>query len=194
MYYFARFEEIKGHIFRFDTRIYLEEYDNNTQSLCVGAIVGKNPGSAKNRNLGVWSELDLNGDKMLPTIRKKFKQAFHQNAKMVPVNAYIRVWNLFYLCDPNLNEACKKINSFSMLPFCETEEFIYKPVWFAWGGNNSQLNLYKDRFINRNYPHSFFYCHQSKMVKGTAPSCDDFAKHPQGMPSDPVREFLTSVL
>ena len=53
--FWARFEEIDGSIYRWDTRIYIKPV-NDTQGsdICLGAIVGKNPGSAKGKvNIGL---------------------------------------------------------------------------------------------------------------------------------------------
>lgn len=193
MTYYARFETIENHLFRFDTRIYLGEHDTNQDGECVGAIVGKNPGSAQPTQLGVFAHLNLDGDKMLPSVRNRFIAAYEQAVKPIPANAYVQVWNLFYLCNPNLDEACSIIKNFAIQPQCPSEKNQPKVVWFAWGGNDGHLNPFKPRFIKRNIP-SFYYNHQSRAVVSHAPSEHDFAKHPQGMPATPVINHLASVL
>jgi hypothetical protein len=193
MSYYARFETVADHVFRFDTRIYLSKHDPQKSGKCVGAIIGKNPGSAKPTQLGVWAPLNLDGDKMLPSVRNRFVDAYKQAGKEIPVNAFVQVWNLFYLCNPNLEEACSIISSFVNLPRCPSENRKPRVVWFAWGGNDSRLNPFKQRFISSHHP-SFYYNHQSSEVIGHIPSADDFAKHPQGMPAIPVINYLAGVL
>lgn len=134
--YFARFEEISGQIFRFDTRIYLTDFNIDAESICVGAIVGKNPGSAKPRVLNQLQSIELDGDKMLPTVRNRFLSAYQAAKKKLPENAFVRVWNLFYLCNPDLNSAVTKIEQFPDLPVCKTELENPPIVWFGWGGSD----------------------------------------------------------
>lgn len=46
-YYWAKFKKIDDNIFRFDTRVYLNPTKSPGENdICIGAIVGKNPGSA----------------------------------------------------------------------------------------------------------------------------------------------------
>lgn len=126
MEYVARFEEINGHRFRFDTRIYLESFDPKTNGVCVGAIVGKNPGSAAPRELNRLLSLELNGDKMLPFVGNRFLEGYKHVKKPIPPNAFVRVWNLFYVCDPDLGvalgKALKVAPELSSLPVCPYRE------------------------------------------------------------------------
>jgi hypothetical protein len=193
MTYYARFETVADHMFRFDTRIYLGEHDSHQSGECVGAIIGKNPGSAKPTQFGILAPLELNGDKMLPSVRNRFIAAYEQTGNHIPANAFVQVWNLFYLCNPNLGEACSKISNFASPPQCPSENNEPKVVWFAWGGNDGRLNPFKLRFTSCQRP-SFYYNHQSRAVVSHTPSAHDFAKHPQGMPAIPVINYLASVL
>src|SRR5690606_19045287 len=110
---------------------------------CVGAIVGKNPGSAKPTRLSVLAELMLDGDKMLPSVRNRFISAYQATNSVIPNNAYVQVWNLFYLCNPLLDEACLSINTLKSAPLCTSESGVPSVVWFAWGGNDNRLRLFK---------------------------------------------------
>ena len=76
MEYYARFERRDGHLFRFDTRIYLESRVSQVADTCIGAIVGKNPGSARPVDLGQLLPLELRGDKMLPTVGNLFAEGY----------------------------------------------------------------------------------------------------------------------
>ena len=107
---------MNGHLFRFDTHIYLSrEPRSETDGVCVAAVIGKYPGSAQPKTLGSWEPLSLCRDKLLPCVRNRFLEAYQAAAKSIPDGAYIRVWNLFYLCEPNLQAALKKINGCSEL-------------------------------------------------------------------------------
>lgn len=194
MYYFAQFEKIDGQIFRFDTRVYLQPYQEEHGSTCVGAIVAKNPGSAIYRELGGWAPLELNGDRMLPTVRKRFINVYQKAGKEIPENSFIRVWNLFYLCNPDLGKACCAISNFNIIPECPSERDDVKIIWYAWGNNDKFLNKFKTRFLNKTNDRGFFYNQRTKMVSDCSPSETDFAKHPQGMPSEPVEHYLKSRL
>jgi len=130
---------------------------------------------------------------MLPSVRNRFISAYEEAGKPIPTNAFVRVWNLFYLCNKNLEEACAKINHFTTPPRCPSENDTPPVVWFAWGGDDARLNHFKERFASPQYP-SFYYNHTAKEIMGNAPTFDDFAKHPQGLPAKPVVDYLSMVL
>lgn len=200
MCYYAKFESRFGKTFRFDTRIYLNENaGSRTDGKCVAAIVGKNPGSASSTTIGTWGNLELSGDKMLPSIRNIFIKAYKLAGKTIPKNAFVQVWNLFYLCDKNLDSAIKSADKIStaLLPACPGEESDPRPriVWFAWGGNNDKLNGFKKRFLKKKKPvKAFFYNHQTKTVSVGVPRTTDFAKHTQGLRQQTVIEHLAGIL
>lgn len=191
--YYARFEHVFGRLFRFDTRIYLGEHALSENGVCVGAIVGKNPGSAKPMQLGKLAPLDLKGDKMLPSVRKRFVSAYLQAGKEIPENAFVQIWNLFYLCDPDLRAACSALRSLKSPPICSSENLKPKVVWFAWGDTDLHLNPLKRRFISRGHC-GFYYDPRSKSEVSYIPSEADFAKHPQGLRAAPVVDHLADLL
>ena len=194
MEYLARFEEIDSVLFRFDTRIYLNGYDPKNNSNCVGAIIGKNPGSAVPSKLNELVPLELNGDKMLPTVRNRFIDGYKLAKKEIPPNCFVRVWNLFNICDPDLDSACQKAARYNELPICNTESEGAPIVWYSWGGYDERLNSYKERFIAKAWPQQFFYDHENSCIDTHAPTIQSFAKHTQGMPSKPVNEYLSNAL
>ncbi len=194
MSYVAKFEMINGHLFRFDTRIYLGEYDLEANGKCVGAIIGKNPGSAKPTKHGRLELLDLDGDKMLPFVRNRFTAAFQHLGKTASQNSFIRVWNLFYLCNANLEEAKKVFSGYTSPPFCQTEAEESPFVWFGWGGNDKFLNPFKERFINRKHDKPFFFDNKIRKIHEAIPSVMDSAKHTQGMPAHPIESYLAKML
>jgi hypothetical protein len=194
MCFVARFELIDEHLFRFDTRIYLGSYNSEDVSECVGAIIGKNPGSAKPNNLGTLEALNLDGDKMLPFVKNRFCAAYKNIGKPPPSNGFVRVWNLFYLCNADLKGAKSALSPFEILPSCSTETEKPPLVWFGWGGNDQFLNPFKTRFINTGHNQPFFYNYKTKQIQQTVPSVLDTAKHTQGMPMLPVEQHLAKVL
>lgn len=194
MHYFARFEPFKEELFRFDTRIYLSDRPDSGEGRCIAAIVGKNPGSATSGDLNKLVPIDLNGDKMLPTVRNRFLQAYATADKAIPDGAFIRVWNLFYLCEPDLKIACQKIRTLEELPVCATEQSPAPMLWFGWGGTDVRLNPFKQRFLRNKSARAFYYDHHMAKVIAEKPTAEGFAKHTQGMPAQPVSEFISTLL
>ena len=194
MVYYARFEQHGPNDFRFDTRIYLrDEQPDLSKGICIGAIVGKNPGSAVPGAYGVLAPIPLNGDKMLPSVRNRFVDAFRMARKTIPLNAYVQVWNLFYLRDPDLNHACSVLEDLQDPPQCTTEEQKAMIVWIAWGGDDGRLNPFKARFKLCGQS-AFYYCHRQGRIVPRMPSSVDFAKHPQGLPAAPVVAHLAALV
>lgn len=194
MDYLARFEKVDGELCRFDTRIYLNGYDISKDSNCIGAIVGKNPGSAIPRVLNELVPLELNGDNMLPTVRNRFIDGYRLAKKQIPTNSFVRVWNLFYICEPDLGSAIHKASGCRNLSICSTENEAIPIIWYGWGGYDERLNSFKERFIAKKRQHQFFYDHNELCVNTQSPTVRSFAKHTQGMPSKPVNEHLANVL
>ena len=102
-YYWANFKEIDGNLFRFDTRIYLNNItEPQVGDKCIGAVVGKNPGSAISRESTVIDalvEIELAGDKLLPNVRSIILKSFPE----IKRSQYVQVLNLFYLCEKNIS-------------------------------------------------------------------------------------------
>jgi hypothetical protein len=184
--------------FRLDTRIYLDDCDSRRQDdkECVAAVVLKNPGKATSgSNPPDWEQLILDGDNTLPLIQGIFFDAYAKAGKPIPKNAFIQVWNLYYLCNHDASAAFASLKKIPKPPPCPSEgKCKPKIVWFAWGKCNScsgsdikHFDCLKRRFRLEHYENSFYYGHakSTKYVAGEAkifrgvPSDDDFAKHPQ---------------
>jgi hypothetical protein len=134
---------------------------------------------------------------MLRIVRNRFIAAYGIAQKPIPVGAFVQVWNLFYLCSPKLDLAISAIRGLMPpLPLCSTASMAAPIVWFAWGGSDPFLNSFKGRFLKRIGPvsHSFFYDKNTKCVKAWAPTANDFAKHPQGLPAAPIDTFLATIV
>jgi hypothetical protein len=77
-HFWAKFQSVDRELFRLDTRIYLKNIDAPRQTdSCIGAIVGKNPGSAKpSSTTGEIQPIQLGDDKLLPTVRSIITKAY----------------------------------------------------------------------------------------------------------------------
>ncbi len=77
-HFWAKFLSIDDETYRLDTRIYLKDIDSPREGdLCIGAIVGKNPGSAKqSTSSGELQSIELANDKLLPTVRNIVTKAY----------------------------------------------------------------------------------------------------------------------
>jgi hypothetical protein len=194
MEFIAQFKKLDGHLFRFDTRIYLNYFNRDAESECVGAIIGKNPGSAAPDELDRLMPLKPNGDKMLPFVGNRFVEGYALARKAIPSNAFVRVWNLFYACSKDLGEAIEIASTLDPLPECPSERESVPLAWFGWGGNNESLNKFKERFLHHKFRNAFYYDHISWLFVDQIPSVSAFAKHTQGMPAAPVVAHLAKSL
>ena len=192
--YWAKFENIENNVYRFDTRVYLKEINNpSNNDICLGAIVGKNPGSARGVINNKLVQIDMQGDKLLPTVRNIFKKAYVKSGKEIPDNSYIQVLNLFYLCDADLNNAIKKYeNTTSKIDECEN--YIFPFIWYVWGDENSKLSIMKDRFNKINSNKHFYFDPETTSIKENIPSSIDFAKHTQGLKQEKVIDYISELL
>jgi len=196
--YWAKFEDINGDTYRFDTRIYLNGKDHpNESDICLGAIVAKNPGSAigpvKHQNLQI---IKLNGDKLLPTVRNIFIKSCQGADINIPENSYIQVLNLFYLCEKDLNIAVSKVKESNSYKSCSTEKKVFPFVWFLWGGDDKVLNMFKTRFDSIKTECPFYYDKLTKEIvsKNPAKEVNSFPKHTQGLRHGLITPYLTGML
>ena len=194
--FWAKFQLIEEHLFRFDTRIYLTNIiEPKEDDLCVGAIVGKNPGSAKqSASSNELQAIKLDGDKLLPTVRNIITSAYSKAQIIPPDQAYIQVLNLFYLCNPNLACALETINNIGDVKPCSSEFKSFPWIWYVWGDSSSRLSPYKKRFSCLDSPNHFFYDNQVKEVKCLPPSLNEFAKHTQGLKHEYVIPYIANLI
>lgn len=194
MCFYARFEIIENNLYRFDTRIYFNNNSPGNNDECIGVIIGKNPGSAEPIELGRLAKLDKGNDKMLPYVKNRFEEGYKLAGKEIPGNGYVQVWNLFYLCDPDLKNAIKSIGKTASQPLCETENNIPSITWFAWGGDNRDLNDFKKRFMRSSSSKCFFYDYNAEKVVEDVPTIRDSVKHPQGLTAAYVNNYLAKIV
>lgn len=199
MNYYAQFVSHVSGVFRMDTRIYLNgNHTSQSGGQRVAAVIGKNPGSASAAVGSGWGPLHLGKDKMLPSVRNRFLEAYRVSKKPVPQLAYVQVWNLFYLCGANLSLAIKSLSKTPSPPACPSETVGSTPpiVWFLWGGNDPRLNHFKARFLTGRLSARsvFFYDYVAQAVSNNAPTATSSVKHPQGMPAEPIVRHLANIL
>lgn len=191
MPFFAEFRIHEGHQFRLDTRIYLRGCDKpGTNDTCVAAIIGKNPGSANPKKYDELAELSLDGDKLLPYVRNRFIAAYELAGSAIPQGAFIRVWNLVYLCNPKLSAAIAALDTIKQPLVCATEINSPRIVWYAWGPPNTKLMKFTTRFIERRAMRPFYFDIDSKKVVAGKPQQISKIKHTQGMPAQPIEKHL----
>ena len=168
----------------------------NAKDVCIGAVVGKNPGSAKPSARGITTlqPILLDGDKMLPTVAGVVAKAFAAAGKRPRPGEYIQVLNLFYLCDSNLAAALRRISQCPSAINCETEVNQHSWLWYVWGGPDPKLASYKERFANANTQHHFYLDKLSGRVVATPPGSKGFAKHTQGMVQEHVIRHVAGLL
>jgi hypothetical protein len=193
--YFAEFRDMGGFWIRHNTRIYLDEF-NGTQPTgqCLGAIIAKNPGSAKGAVAG-WGAINLDHDQLLTNVRSILSKAFDQAAKEPPLNAYIQVLNLFYICDKDLDVATAMMVKAKKSFTDPAESNSFPFVWFAWGGESADLDHLKARFVAAHgKSRVFFYCQNTRSIVSRLPSNTDWPRHTQGMRHEPVIAHLATFL
>jgi hypothetical protein len=192
--YFACFRTHEGHQFRLDTRVYLRDEGPGTNDVCVAAIIGKNPGSATSKTLGRLAPISLDGDNLLPYVRKRFLKAYDRAGREIPGRAYVRVWNLFYLCNKTLGAAVKAHAGLCQPLGCESEAALPPIVWFAWGPPKPWFRRMPARFLGREIENPFYYDMDAERVVAAPPGPTTRVKHTQGLPGEPVEIHLATVL
>src|SRR5216683_4960152 len=170
MPYFANFLMHEGHQFRLDTRVYLRDDEPGDGDMCVAAIIGKNPGSANPTTYGCLSRLSLDGDKLLPYVRNRFCNGYERAGVEIPPGAYVWVWNLVYICNPDLRTAVRTFQSVQTPLCCGTEDACPMVVWFAWGPPSPHFRRFKARFLQRTIESPFYYDMDSNQIVAFAPT------------------------
>jgi hypothetical protein len=196
--YWAEFKIVDNNMFRFDTRIYLEaiaEVKNGDQ--CIGGVVGKNPGSAEPKS-GIIGNgiqpIDLKRDKLLPTVKNIITKSYDKAHEPWPKRGYIQVLNLFYLCNPNLQEALSELKQNNNAETCATENQTFPWIWYVWGGTHMDLNPYKRRFETLNTTNHFYYDNNLKEIASKPASEMVSARHTQGLRHEYVMQYISDLI
>lgn len=195
-HYWAAFRKRSGGRLRFDTRIYLTPRIAPAEcDVPIGCIVGKNPGSAippaSSRRL---QPLVLSGDRFLPNVLAILRKAYNAASREPPVDAYLQVLNLFYLCDRNLQQAKNALRVDPRRMICKTERTAYPWAWLAWGGSDPLLDPLKARFRDLSAQKCFFYDGREGCVRDGMPRNGELARHTQGMPHGALVAHIATLL
>jgi hypothetical protein len=194
--FWACFESIGDHLFRFDTRVYLNSVAScHADDPIIGAIVAKNPGSAKpdNPHLTGLQSVALANDKLLPTVRGIVAKSFDKAGQIWPERGFVQVFNLFYLCDKDAGRA-RRIALQLDLPTCPNETRKTPWLWYAWGEMGSQLPELSTRFARLHAANRFYFDKQLNEVRTGHPTNISFPKHTQGLLQVPVIAHLAVLL
>jgi hypothetical protein len=195
MPFFADFRRQEGHQFRLDTRIYLRDDDEpGEDDTCIAAIIGKNPGSANPTHCGCLARISLDGDRLLPWVRNRFRNAYERAGVEIPAGAWVRVWNLVYLCNPDLRAAVRNLQTVRVPLRCPSEGDSPPIVWFAWGPPSPYFREDKNRFLQRDHQRAFYFDMDTERVVASAPDLTARVKHTQGCPAEPVEVHLANLL
>lgn len=196
-HYWARFQKVNNDIFRYDTRIYLKPSNSPREDdVCIGAIIGKNPGSAVATCLDKTSlqKINLDGDNLLPNIKSIFLKAYEKSNIPIDKNVYIQVLNLMYICDKDLSQAIKKILDHKNPTICLSEGKYFPFVWYVWGSDDVKLNPCKKRFVALNSDAHFFINTKTEEIISRRPTSNEPARHPQGMKHNLVIPYISEIL
>ena len=196
-YFWAIFKKIGTNVARYDTRIYLNSIEvPKEDDFCIGAIVGKNPGSAKANDTNNTSlqQINLDGVKLLPTVRNILIISYEKAGRKILSGEYIQVLNLFYLCKPELGEAIDLITKHGAPTNCASEFKEFPWVWYVWGGKNEALSQFKVRFNQINTKTNFFFNKAIDSVVIHIPNDKEFAKHTQGLRHDAIVPYITKLV
>lgn len=194
--YWAEFKQIGEHLFRYDTRVYLNAVDRCMSSdPRIGAIVAKNPGSARpsDKKVSGIQPIDIGKDKLIPVASSFLWQAYAIANKQPPTRGYVQVFNLFYLCNKNAKEAQKALAGLKTTNCpCERKEFPW--LWYAWGDLGQKYPHLSKRFADVRAGERFYYDSRKGKLKYGHPGEDDFAKHTQLLRAEYVVPHLATLL
>lgn len=195
--YWAKFKKINGDTFRFDTRIYLDEIIcPSDDDICIGGVVGKNPGSAepKDFNNCDLQEINLDGDQLLPNVRKIIEKAYKYADKPIKAISYVQVLNLMYITDKDLASAIRKNKNHDVTIICEKEKLHFPFLWYLWGNDDNKLNSFKKRYSDIKSDKHFYFHTQNKRIVESAPSLENSARHTQGLKHELVVPYISNLL
>lgn len=191
-YYYAKFKSTNGILTREMTRIYFNpvtpsEKDEN----CIGVVIAKNPGAAKPTELDIWTKLNLSNDKMLQFIYDAFNKAFTISNYELPNNAYIRILNLFPVCNVDVDTAYKdwqKIDTTITNENADSNLRASRFIYIGWG-NEPYLDKFRTNWIeilNRYSTKCFYISYKTDdryntFYKKGVPQLKMNVKHPSFM-------------
>lgn len=202
VFYYAKFLKENNHIIRTDTRIYFgKEKPNSIYGNCLGIFFLKNPGSASPKIYNELCELEIKNDKTLPWIANSYLQVIREFTPNINNNDYIRVLNLFTICEPNFDLAINLLQKYSC--YLESIEYSKVPFLFVGWGNDERLNPLREEYLPKLkkfntvafYVEYYYLNRKIKFkVREGLPSIGIKVKHPIGLRQSFVVEKIKDIL
>lgn len=195
--YWAKFVKYGSNLFRLDTRIYLQPIAKcGPGDQPIGAVVGKNPGSARptDARTEALHELALANDKLLPTVRSIVSRAYSKAGIEPPDGGFVQVLNLFYLCDKGFGRAMRTIGRIPKPPSDKSEARHFPWIMYLWGEYDDAKAPYMVRFGRLDSDRHFYFDKNRDRIAPSVPTRGSFAKHTQGMVLEPVIKHLASLI
>jgi hypothetical protein len=127
-------------------------------------------------------------------VRYRFQNAYEQAEVDLPSGAFVRVWNLFYLCNKTLAAAVKAHAGVPAPLTCDTESQLPPIVWFAWGPPETWQRQLPARFRGLSIEHPFYVDMDTRKVVRAIPGPTSRVKHTQGLLAKTVERHLASIL
>lgn len=202
VFYYARFLKENNHTIRTDTRIYFgKEKPDSTEGNCIGIFFLKNPGSASPKIFDELCELEIKNDKTLPWIANTYLQVIPEVKLDINNNDYIRVLNLFTICEPDIDSAISLLQKYN----CYLENFEYSklPFLFIGWGNDERLNSLREKYLLKlkifnEVAFYVEYFHLNRKInfilREGLPSNGMKVKHPIGLRQSIVVEKIKNIL
>ncbi len=154
---------------RLNTRLWFSEPSPNHRDLCLGAVVGLNPGSAASLSGETSGQCDATMLRILSSIR----EAFRQRQRPLPKNAYIQMLNCFYVKEKSAVLA-RSLRSVTDLLTDPAEETVFPFLWFAWGAGVRASDA--SRFLTRQEA-AFWFDAKGFLHSDSPADCRD-VRHP----------------
>jgi hypothetical protein len=187
--YYAKFRKRENVLTRELTRIYFKPVDPvESDNECIGVVIAKNPGAAIYKQLNVWTEINLDNDNMLPILFNTFNETISKINYQPPKNAYIRILNLFPVCNVDVDIAYKdllKISDNIIIEDAESDLKVSRFIFIAWG-NEPYLDPFRTKWIEILKPYSeksFYFSYETNerykyYPEDGVPLCGMNVKHP----------------
>jgi|SRR5690554_4805612 len=202
VFYYAKFKKENNHTIRTDTRIYFgKEKPTSTEGNCLGVFFLKNPGSASPKKFDELYELEIKNDKTLPWIANTYLQVITELKSEVSNNDYIRVLNLFTICERDIDLAISLLQKYSC--YLESIEYSKVPFLFIGWGNDEKLNSLREKYLpelKKFNDVTFFveYYHLNRKInfilREGLPRNGMKVKHPIGLRQNIVVEKIKNIL
>lgn len=126
----------EGTQLRFDTKLWFNPPTNPDAGICIGAVVGLNPGSSSPLpGKAGYTEVDPTMGRVLTA----FADAYEELGRKIPENAYVRMWNLCYVREADSDQFLSAVSNAeernaltSPSALDPTEGENVPCMWFAW--------------------------------------------------------------